>query len=205
MSDRILSSKLVVMSPELAAKAHELICTAVDSDCTLSYELERDLRQWLGDVANHRPAHETRACAGCERGLPLDGFGHHYGGISNTGPLAPYYLDLTVCTAQKAGDAKETVATPVIMNTNSTDYMRQCYLKDVSPHEIGHRWRTNPPPYPLDGDPNAIQVWHRECMSAVLDSLTAEGVMAWPGDGTSCVCQIIEAFARRAPKEVERK
>lgn len=59
-----------------------------------------------GRLADETPTHETKACAGCERGLPLDGYGHHYGRISNTGPLAPYYLDLTVCTAQNgtAGD-----------------------------------------------------------------------------------------------------
>lgn len=68
------------------------------------HDLMHDLMHELRSAPN--PAHETRACVGCERGLPLDDRGHHYGRISNTGPLAPYYLDLTVCTAQNgtAGD-----------------------------------------------------------------------------------------------------
>lgn len=82
------------------------------------------------------------------------------------------------------------------MITNSTEYMRECYLKDVPRHSIGFKWRTDPPPYPSDAA--ARETWHRDCMSAVLDSLTAEGIVAWPGDATSCVCQIIEAFAKRA-------
>jgi hypothetical protein len=37
-------------------------------------------------------------CDGCRRGLPLTSDGHHYARISNIGPLAPYYLDLQICT-----------------------------------------------------------------------------------------------------------
>lgn len=48
------TSKMICMSPELADKAHELICNTVGSDGSPSYELQMDLRQWLVDVANYR-------------------------------------------------------------------------------------------------------------------------------------------------------
>lgn len=52
MNDK--SSKLVSMSPELADKAHELICQLVGSfGDGISYELQHDFRQWLVDVADY--------------------------------------------------------------------------------------------------------------------------------------------------------
>jgi len=74
---------------------------------------------------------------------------------------------------------------------NDAQSMRNQVLPGVEPHSIGYKWRTDPPPYVNTPE------WHRECMDAVIDSLTAEGVIAWPGDGTSCVCQIITLLAAR--------
>jgi hypothetical protein len=68
--------------------------------------------------------------------------------------------------------------------------MRDQYLPGIEPHGVGYVWRTNPPAFSINSD------WNRRCMLAVIDSLTAEGVTAWPGDATSCVVQIIEAYAR---------
>lgn len=82
----------------------------------------------------------------------------------------------------------------------STEDMRAAYLPGVERHSIGLRWRTDPPPYEPGMD------WGRECMNAVIDCLTAEGIPAWPGDATSCVVQIIEAYAKRtAVENRERK
>jgi hypothetical protein len=40
-----------------------------------------------------------------------------------------------------------------------------------------------------------------ECMIAVLEALILQGcVIAWPGDGTSCVAQMIWAMHKRAEK-----
>lgn len=66
------------------------------------------------------------------------------------------------------------------------------YPEIPKPHSIGIRWRNDPPPYSQTLD------WHRECMEAIIDSLTAVGIPAWAGDATECVKQIIEAYAKRS-------
>lgn len=74
----------------------------------------------------------------------------------------------------------------------TTDYARASYLNNVAPHSIDYEggWRTATPPlYRSDGK------WYNDCMNAVIDALTSEGVVAWPGDGTSCVVQIVESYA----------
>lgn len=47
------------------------------------------------------------------------------------------------------------------------------------------RWRQQPPPE-FDYD---------LCELAIIDALTQEGVTAWHGDASSCVTQIVEAYA----------
>jgi hypothetical protein len=104
MNDVAKTSK--TMAERIATQVVENVCELPDYNspedqpdlvmCTVQ-ELENCVLRAFEAHGN-----ETCACAGCERGLPLDGHGHHYGRISNTGPLAPYYLDLTVCAAQKA-------------------------------------------------------------------------------------------------------
>ena len=54
--------------------------------------------------------------------------------------------------------------------------------------ELQWKWRQYPPP----------KFNWSECMDAILDALNREGIIAWTGDGTGCVQQIVYNFAKKA-------
>lgn len=49
------------------------------------------------------------------------------------------------------------------------------------------KWRKNPPP----------KFDYELCELAIIDALTQEGGVAWHGDASSCVTQIVEAYAKQ--------
>lgn len=74
------------------------------------------------------------------------------------------------------------------------DVARRVRALGYEPGQLQAKWRTDPPPFAATAE------WFGEAEDAVLDALVIEGgIAAWPGDGTSCVMQIIEAFAKRVP------
>lgn len=79
---------------------------------------------------------------------------------------------------------------PINDGTVNTITCRRDYLGDAPPHSIDFPWRSCPPPY-------GVESWHNDCRKAIIDALTSEGIIAWPGDGVECVLQIIEAYAKR--------
>ena len=77
---------------------------------------------------------------------------------------------------------------------NQVQQMRNDFLNNAPLHSIDIKWRHDPPPYAPTPE------WTSECKAAIIDALTAEGIIAWPGDGIECVFQIIEAYAKRSNK-----
>lgn len=55
------------------------------------------------------------------------------------------------------------------------------------PGGLQWKWRTDPP----------AEFDQREATAAILDALNREGVVAWDGDGVSCVMQMLEALHKR--------
>ena len=65
------------------------------------------------------------------------------------------------------------------------------------PRQLQLRWRSDPPRMPSATDHDARRAWHHECLTAIVDALVHEGVIAWWGDATECVEMIVTAFASR--------